>query len=279
MAISGYRRGLRLSVSSRLVPIRSPSEWSWARSPSNARGFRGMGRLVGISWGRARRGRRWLACVAGLAVMGPLWGSHRSKPSIAVDPVPHLLGVKTPTGTRATSLYATTMISGARRMWARGYTGAGVDVAVIDSGIASVEGLAAGKVVNGPDFSGGATGADTDGFGHGTHMAGIIAANAPDLLGMAPDARLVNVKVADAAGNTDVETLIAAIDWVVDHKDSNGLHIRVLNLSFGVQSTSDYVNDPLAFAAERAWKAGIVVVAAAGNDGPGINVASLTNPA
>src|SRR5205823_1601203 len=118
---------------------------------------------------------------------------------------------------KGTSIYDTTLVTGAQTMWAAGYTGAGVDVAIIDSGVTPVAGLdAPGKVVDGPDFS--ADPADSpsiDGFGHGTHMAGIIAGrdegatagayagDATNFIGMAPDARLVNIKAADGTGATD----------------------------------------------------------------------------
>ena len=59
--------------------------------------------------------------------------------------------------------------------------------------------------------------------------------------------------------------VIAAIDWVVQHRYDNGMNIRVINLSYGTNSTQPYAVDPLAYAAEQAWKAGIVVVTAAGN--------------
>src|SRR5262249_31764793 len=85
--------------------------------------------------------------------------------------------------------------------------------------------------------------------------------------GMAPDARIVSVKVATADGGTDVVQVIAAIDWVVQHRTDNGLNIRVLNLSYGTNSLQDSRVDPLAFAAEQAWKQGLVVAAAAGNTG------------
>jgi serine protease AprX len=167
-------------------------------------------------------------------------------------------------------------------------------VALIDTGVAPVDGLAvSGKVVNGPDLSfdsqDGAT-RYVDGHGHGTHMAGIIAgrANAADpsayaddathFLGMAPDARIVNVKVGDGDGATDVSQVIAAIDWVVQHRNDNGLNIRVLNLAYGSDSSQPYEVDPLAFAAEQAVRAGIVVVAAAGNAGFS-KAGTLANPA
>jgi serine protease AprX len=102
-------------------------------------------------------------------------------------------------------------------------------------------------------------------------MAGLIAANDPgatsrDYDGVAPGARIVSIKVADAHGATDVSQVIAAIDWVVQYGDTHGLNIRVLNLSFGTNSSQSYALDPLAFAAEVAWRHGIFVVVAAGND-------------
>ena len=84
---------------------------------------------------------------------------------------------------------------------------------------------------------------------------------------MAPDARIISLKVANADGGTDVSQVIAAIDWVVQHAHDDGLNIRVLNLSYGTNGAQAYTVDPLAFAAEQAWKHGITVVAAGGNDG------------
>ncbi len=71
--------------------------------------------------------------------------------------------------------------------------------------------------------------------------------------------------------------MIAAIDWVTQHAHDPGINIKVLNLSFGTNSTQAYTVDPLAQAAEQAWKHGIVVVVAAGNDG--VAVTNLANPA
>ncbi len=181
------------------------------------------------------------------------------------------------------SMASTTEYTGAQAWWAAGYTGKGVDVAMIDSGVSPVDGLdARGKVIHGPDLSlesqaPNLTNLDT--YGHGTFMAGLIAgrdatltapyeqAPASAYRGMAPDARIVSIKVATADGGTDVSQVIAAIDWVVQHRNDNGLNIRVLNISYGTNSTNRYGVDPLAFAVEQAWDAGIVVVAAAGNGG------------
>ena len=150
--------------------------------------------------------------------------------------------------------------------------GQGIDVALIDSGVTPVPGLdQPGKILYGPDLSneGGLanlTGLDT--YGHGTHLAGIINGDdGAEVVGVAPSSRIVSVKVAGATGETSLEQVIAGIDWVVEHKNDNGLNIRVLNLSLGVPGVKTNQGDPLSAAVERAWAAGIVVVAATGNRG------------
>ncbi len=193
----------------------------------------------------------------------------------------------------AASLYSTTQMIGAQQLWARGITGKGVGVALIDTGVAPVQGLnGSGQLFNGPDLSFDSQSpvlTYNDEYGHGTHMAGIIAGNdtfggstqysgnSNQFTGVAPDARIVNLKVGDENGVVDVSQVLAEIDWVVQHKNDNSLNIRVLNLSFGTDSTQAYTLDPLAFAAEVAWRNGIVVVAAAGNSGGSSN--GLANPA
>ena len=156
-----------------------------------------------------------------------------------------------------------------------GLTGAGVDVALIDSGVLGVPALdGPGKLVRGPDFSEDAGDADLRGldtFGHGTHMAGVITADDPETgyRGIAPGARLVSVKVAGADGVTSLVRVLMALDWVRRNRDRDGLRIRVLNLSFGVDAQRSYVREPLAYAAEQLWQRGITVVAAAGNQADG----------
>ena len=195
------------------------------------------------------------------------------------------------------SLYTTEQLIGAQSLWSAGVTGKGVGVALIDTGVTPVQGLdAPGQVYNGPDLSFDSQTPQLtylDEYGHGTHMAGIIAGNdqfaqhrsgwqyalgaSSNFTGVAPDAHIVNVKVGDENGVVDVSQVLAAIDWVVQHKNDNGLNIRVLNLSFGTNSLQPYQVDPLAFAAEVAWRHDIVVVASAGNNGSGAN--GLTDPA
>jgi serine protease AprX len=181
------------------------------------------------------------------------------------DDAQALLGESAPaadaTPADATTLDEVRTTIGADRL---GASGDGVDVALIDSGITPVEDLAApGKIVNGPDFSFDSRRSELrhlDAFGHGTHLAGIIA-------GVAPQARLVNVKAANAEGVTSLTQLLLAIDWTVRNRRANGLDIRVMTLAVGADNEGGYEHAPLAWAVEQAWNAGVVVVAAGGNDG------------
>jgi serine protease AprX len=211
--------------------------------------------------------------------------------SAAEDAVSSTVGAVAGQAALAGSLYnIANQQTGASAMWDVGYTGQGVDVAVIDSGTVPVEGLNGANVIYGPDlsFEAGTPVENLDTNGHGTAMAGIIAghdadASAPysgesgSYVGMAPDARIVSIKVADALGHTDVSQAIAAIDWVTEHGDENGLNVRVLNMSFGTDGVQSYLLDPLAYAAEQAWHKGIVVVVAVGNEGFGTQ--KVNNPA
>jgi serine protease AprX len=194
-----------------------------------------------------------LACLSAVAAGGS-WGARAS----SYDPLAD-----------SNSILSTTLYTGAQEWWKAGYTGRGVDIAVIDSGLSPVAGLdGAHKVVHGPDLSVESQAPNLtrlDTFGHGTFMAGLMAGHGDGYRGMAPGARIVSLKVASADGGTDVSQVIAAIDWVVQHAHDPGLNIRVLNLSYGTNSKQSYLVDPLAYAAEQAWKHGIVVVAAAGN--------------
>jgi subtilisin family serine protease len=193
-------------------------------------------------------------------------------------------GAETVDTTDLGSMYRSLEAIGAGEMWNDGWTGKGVDVAVIDSGVAPVDGLRApGKVVNGPDLTWESQSADTrhlDTYGHGTHIAGIIAGREDGVplvvrkgeerfTGVAPDSRVISLKAADSTGATDVSQVIAAIDWVVDHRRDYGMNIRVLNLSYGTDSLQDPQLDPLSHSVEAAWRKGIAVVVSAGNGGFG----------
>jgi serine protease AprX len=148
-----------------------------------------------------------------------------------------------------------------------GYTGAGVTVALLDTGIVPNADLG-NRVVDMVDFTPDHDGIDR--YGHGTHMAGIIAGDGTlssgGWTGVAPKANLVSVKVAGADGSTDVSVVIAGMQWIVSHRTQ--YNIRVMNLSFGTDSAQSYLIDPLDYAVERVWASGILVVVAAGNRGP-----------
>ena len=154
----------------------------------------------------------------------------------------------------------------AAKTWGQGYTGQGINVAVIDTGV-NATGDLAGKVLHAEDFTPEQN--NVDSYGHGTFVAGLIAgqgtASNGGMKGVAPGANIVSVKIAGADGTTDLVRLLAALEWVVTFKDAYG--IRVLNLSLGTDSTQSYQVDPLDFAVERTWNAGIAVVVAAGNHG------------
>ena len=156
-----------------------------------------------------------------------------------------------------------------------GYDGAGIGVAVIDSGVtawhddlADASAPTTQRVDRFVDFVGGQT-QPYDDYGHGTHVAGIIAGNGADSngarTGIAPKARLVVLKVLDDDGRGRISDVIAAIDYAVAHKSE--FNIRVLNMSIGAGVYESYNTDLLTLAAKRAVEEGIVVVAAAGNHG------------
>jgi serine protease AprX len=162
-----------------------------------------------------------------------------------------------------------------------GYTGAGVGVAVIDSGVTSwhddlqYNGTSSAVRTNGGqrvaafvDFVNGQP-TPYDDYGHGTHVSGIIAGNGYDSsgirAGMAPDAHLVSLRVLDGNGRGVISNVIAALDYIVANKNVH--NIRVANLSVGAAVTESFNTDPLTIAAKRAVEAGIVVVTAAGNLG------------
>ncbi|HET7476576.1 MAG TPA: S8 family peptidase [Dermatophilaceae bacterium] len=221
---------------------------------------------------------RSLGLVGGVAATVPAGALARlaAVPGVEVAPDERLRVQESTPASAGTSVYRD--VVGASDLAAGGNRGDGVTVALVDTGVAPVADLA-GRVVpvvddvkrtTSPclDLSG--EGDCVDRYGHGTFTAGIIAgdgtASAGRYTGVAPGARLVSVKVAGRDGSCDVSTVLAAIQWVVSFKDRYG--IRVLNLSLGTDSTQSYRSDPLDYAVERAWAAGIAVVVAASNRGP-----------
>jgi serine protease AprX len=158
--------------------------------------------------------------------------------------------------------------------WTQGLDGTGIGVAIIDSGIANVPDLNASNVVYSQDFTGDSVNGASDQYGHGTHVAGILAGNGSQstgasnfytFKGIAQNASIVNLRVLDANGDGTVSNVIAAIQTAIQLKDT--YNIKVINLSLGGPIMESYTLDPLCQAVEQAWQAGITVVVAAGNYG------------
>src|SRR5207302_534815 len=160
-----------------------------------------------------------------------------------------------------------------------GYNGAGIGLAVIDSGVNPVWDLTqagnskVSRVVYSQNFDP-SVNTTNDLYGHGTHIAGIIAGNGGSsscgncnvtFHGIAPNANIINLRALDQNGSATDSTVIAAIQQAIVLK--NQYNVRVINLSLGRGVFESYALDPLCQAVEQAWKAGIVVVVAAGNYG------------
>jgi serine protease AprX len=164
------------------------------------------------------------------------------------------------------------------KVWNKDATGKGIGVAVVDTGIAGglpdFRGADGSRVVASAVTNPDATTAE-DAYGHGTHVAGLIAGDSSaradddplqgDYAGAAPDAHLISIKASDDHGESSVLDVIYGIEFAVEHKDE--FNIRVLNLSLESTEAESYRTDPLDAAVEAAWFNGIVVVAAAGNRG------------
>jgi serine protease AprX len=177
--------------------------------------------------------------------------------------------------------YRTSVTVGAKTVHSTlGYTGAGIGVAVIDSGIAAwhddltnntakLYPYGNQRVAKFVDFVNGRS-LPYDDNGHGSHVAGTIAGNgydstSGDKSGIAPDASLVVLKVLDAQGKGTISNIIAALNWIA--ANANSYNVRVVNLSVGAGVYESYWTDPLTLAAKAITDKGIVVVAAAGNMG------------
>jgi serine protease AprX len=170
--------------------------------------------------------------------------------------------------------------TGAVDAWKMGLTGAGVTVAVVDSGISNTNYLI--NKVNVRSFSPNSRTVN-DVQGHGTHVAGIIgmskSGNKPGFNGMAPGVKLLNLKVSSETGASNESDVVAAFQWILQNKDAH--NIRVVNLSLNSSVEQSYQTGPLNAAVQILWFNGIVVVAAAGNTGMGfdsINSAPANDP-
>src|SRR5437870_5117177 len=153
-----------------------------------------------------------------------------------------------------------------------GVDGTGIGIAVLDSGIYTSHTDFLDKnnnvrVVYSQDFTG--ENRIDDPYGHGTHVAAIVAGSGrvsnAAYLGIAPAANLINLRVLNSQGSGTVSGTLAALDWVMANKTT--YNIRVVNMSLGTAAVDSYKNDPICLAVRRLVNAGIVVAAAAGNNG------------
>lgn len=168
-------------------------------------------------------------------------------------------------------------IISANQAYRRGYYGEGVGVAVLDTGIFLHQDFEK-RVVCFRDYINGRT-KPYDDNGHGTHIAGIIGGNGSisggKYMGIAPKAHFIVVKILDQKGNGNTENVVESIRWLVAEKVK--YKIRIVNISIGmVLEAESSERRRLLQAVDYAWDNGIVVVAAAGNNGPGEN--SVTVP-
>ncbi len=215
-----------------------------------------------------------------------------SEPSVSFISLDHKLQAHS-AGAQSAAIVTSGVVN-APTAWSLGYNGAGVGVAVIDSGInAQVKDLGDlngstdklhSRVVYAENFLVPALQSDgkpnparqitNDQYGHGTHVAGIIAGNGflstgpqftTTYLGVAPQANLIDLQVLDQNGQGSDSLVIEAIDRAIALQSQ--YNIRVINLSLGRPVYTSFTQDPLCQEVEKAWHAGIVVVVAAGNDG------------
>jgi serine protease AprX len=166
--------------------------------------------------------------------------------------------------------------------------GSGVAIAVLDSGLykehVSFLGTnGATRVIVNKDFTG--ENRTDDPYGHGTHVASIAAGNGRisngAYTGVAPNANLINLRVLNKQGNGTVSSVLGALDWVMINRQAN--NIRVVNMSIGMNAIDSYRDDPICRAVRKLVDAGVVVVAAAGNNGKTVvdrsYTAKFTRPA
>ena len=179
--------------------------------------------------------------------------------------------------------------------WSQGWDGTGIGVAVIDSGVSNdkdfqVSGKSTSRISYSQAFYGGSK--TYDEYGHGTHVAGIVAGSGANstgsqyiytFKGIAPNANLINLRALDQNGSGTDGTVISAIQEAIQLKSMYNIRVINLSLSLGRPVFESYKLDPLCQAVEAAWKTGIVVVVAAGNSGrdnsQGTNgYATITSP-
>jgi subtilisin family serine protease len=277
----------RLLVLSAVIAALMPAVWASAGTAASvsrldrelrdrARSARGSSRVIlrmtpGVSPAAADIAIRQLRGISGRRLLS-VGGQVAYVPNTSLDALADLPGVESVSLDRR--IYGTLERTGATvgSAWVReylGFDGTGIGIAIVDSGVANWhDDLGSRRVVRFADFVNFQPSAYDD-YGHGTHVAGIIAGNGHDSegrrRGIAPGATLLVEKVLDATGQGYISNVIAAIDYAIANRDALG--IRILNLSVAAGVYESYTTDPLTLAAKRAVDAGIVVVSAAGNLG------------
>ena len=151
----------------------------------------------------------------------------------------------------------------------KGYTGKGIGIAILDTGISPINDFSYPKnrIIAFKDFINGKT-SPYDDNGHGTHVSGIAGGNGTNsngkYKGIATECNFIGVKVLNKEGKGNASDVLAGLQWIVDNKEK--YNIKIINLSIGTNNTSS--NDPLVKAVENLWDNGIIVTIAAGNEGP-----------
>ena len=210
-------------------------------------------------------------------VNAQVWTMSPAKVQSLISHNPHIKYVSPDRPLKGAMNYAVPAVNAdVAHSW--GYDGTGIGVAVIDSGVNPVADLNApflgtSRVLYSQNFDPSAN-TTSDLYGHGTHVAGIIAGNGTNSLcsncdvtfrGIAPNANIVNLRVLNSTGTASDSTVISAIQQAISLKSQ--YNIRIINLSLGRGVFESYTVDPLCQAVEQAWNAGIVVVVSAGNYG------------
>lgn len=161
-------------------------------------------------------------------------------------------------------------------VWNAGYYGEGVTAAVVDSGINNESPSDFGSRILANEKFNATTIYMSDRYGHGTHVAGIIAGDGRNsqgkYVGIAPKANLINVKYSNDEGCANEEDLINALQWVYDNRAT--YNIRIVNISSTVDAIQSYTESAACAAVEQLWKAGVVVVVSAGNLGSSLDAVS-----
>ena len=292
-----HRRGLTAAAVAALSLVAAAVAWLFVVSPSPAQAAgghrveviiqlkRGVDESQGRALVRALGGRPGvdLHIINGLSARLSAGAARRLAASPLVHAVTRDAAIRDTTLTNPTPWTLATPFDqtiGATRLWNHS-TGAGIGVAVVDTGISgdlpdfqTAQGSGTSRVIASAVVDPGATTAD-DTYGHGTAVAGLVAGNGwyrdssdPEFgqyAGTAPDANLISIKVADDSGTATTLDAIYGLQFAVDHQAD--YNIRVVNLSFRSTSAGSYTTDPVDAAVEQAWFHGITVVAAAGNLG------------